>query len=236
MRIGEPSPEDSLTILKGLKKTYEEHHGVQYEPEALSSAVKLATRYITDRFLPDKAIDVVDEAGAMVQLAGGTVVDASHVADVVAQWTGVPVQQLSEDESTTLLNIEESIGERVIGQSQAVTAISRAVRRARSGLADASRPVASMIFAGPTGVGKTELAKAVAQSYYGRRAWSGRVEYMESFAVSDSWARPGTRKLQGRTAHRGGASQPARSCSWMKSRRRTQTSSTSCSRFWRMGG
>ena len=131
VRIGEPSPEDSLTILKGLKKTYEEHHGVQYEPEALSSAVKLATRYITDRFLPDKAIDVVDEAGAMVQLAGGTVVDASHVADVVAQWTGVPVQQLSEDESTTLLNIEESIGERVIGQSQAVTAISRAVRRAR---------------------------------------------------------------------------------------------------------
>ena len=187
VRIGEPSPEDSLTILKGLKKTYEEHHGVQYEPEALSSAVKLATRYITDRFLPDKAIDVVDEAGAMVQLAGGTVVDASHVADVVAQWTGVPVQQLSEDESTTLLNIEESIGERVIGQSQAVTAISRAVRRARSGLADASRPVASMIFAGPTGVGKTELAKAVAQSYYGAEKSMVRIdmsEYMESFAVS----------------------------------------------------
>ena len=187
VRIGEPSPEDSLTILKGLKTTYEEHHGVQYEAEALSSAVKLATRYITDRFLPDKAIDVVDEAGAMVQLAGGTTVGVSHVADVVAQWTGVPVQQLSEDESTTLLNIEESIGERVIGQAQAVTAISRAVRRARSGLADGSRPVASMIFAGPTGVGKTELAKAVAQSYYGAEKSMVRIdmsEYMESFAVS----------------------------------------------------
>jgi ATP-dependent Clp protease ATP-binding subunit ClpC len=115
------------------------------------------------------------------------VVDASHVAEVVAQWTGVPVQQLSVDESSSLLNIEADLSARVVGQSEAVTAISRAVRRARSGLADGSRPVASMIFAGPTGVGKTELAKAVASSYYGAEKSMVRIdmsEYMESFAVS----------------------------------------------------
>ena len=193
VRIGEPSPEASLEILEGLKSTYEEHHGVTYAPDALPAAVKLATRYITDRFLPDKAIDVIDEAGAMVQLAAAkdasasAVVDASHVADVVAQWTGVPVRQLSEDESATLLNIEGALSERVVGQTEAVTAISRAVRRARSGLADGRRPVASMIFAGPTGVGKTELAKAVAQSYYGAEKSMVRIdmsEYMESFNVS----------------------------------------------------
>ena len=192
VRIGEPSPEDSLTILQGLKKTYEEHHGVTYAEDALDAAVRLATRYITDRFLPDKAIDVIDEAGAMVQLAaakgsGVSVVDASHVADVVAQWTGVPVRQLSEDESSSLLNIEAHIAGRVVGQTEAVTAISRAVRRARSGLADGSRPTASMIFAGPTGVGKTELAKAVAAAYYGAEKSMVRIdmsEYMESFAVS----------------------------------------------------
>ena len=138
VRIGEPSPEDSLVILEGLKKTYEEHHGVTYAPDALPAALKLATRYITDRFLPDKAIDVIDEAGAMVQLASAkdktvsTVVDASHVADVVAQWTGVPVGQLSEDDSSALLNIEHEIAERVVGQTEAVTAISRAVRRGRA--------------------------------------------------------------------------------------------------------
>ena len=193
VRIGEPSPEDSLVILEGLRGTYEEHHAVEYTPEALAAAVKLSARYINDRFLPDKAIDLVDEAGAMVQMAshkaggGSNVVDASHVADVVAQWTGVPVQQLSEDESSTLLNIESALSDRVVGQEEAVTAISRAIRRARSGLADSARPVASMIFAGPTGVGKTELAKAVAQSYYGAEKSMVRIdmsEYMESFAVS----------------------------------------------------
>jgi ATP-dependent Clp protease ATP-binding subunit ClpC len=197
VRIGEPSPAASLEILNGLKETYEAHHGVTYDDDALPAAVRLSTRYITDRFLPDKAIDVIDEAGAMVQLrasasaAGGgvadVVVDASHVADVVAQWTGVPVQQLSEDESKTLLNIEGALSKRVIGQTEAVKAISRAVRRARSGLADGGRPVASMIFAGPTGVGKTELAKAVASSYYGAEKAMVRIdmsEYMESFAVS----------------------------------------------------
>jgi len=193
VRIGEPSPEASLEILEGLKSTYEEHHAVTYAPDALPAAVKLATRYITDRFLPDKAIDVIDEAGAMVQLAAAkdasasAVVDETHVADVVAQWTGVPVRQLSEDESATLLNIEGTLSERVVGQTEAVTAISRAVRRARSGLADGRRPVASMIFAGPTGVGKTELAKAVAQSYYGAEKSMVRIdmsEYMESFNVS----------------------------------------------------
>ena len=126
--------EDSLVILEGLKGTYEEHHGVTYGEDALPAAVRLATRYITDRFLPDKAIDVIDEAGAMVQLAaakgsGVSEVDASHVADVIAQWTGVPVRRLSEDESSSLLNIEAHIAGRVVGQTEAVTAISRAVRR-----------------------------------------------------------------------------------------------------------
>ena len=114
VRINEPTPEDSLVILEGLKGTYEEHHGVTYGEDALPAAVRLATRYITDRFLPDKAIDVIDEAGAMVQLAaakgsGVSEVDASHVADVIAQWTGVPVRRLSEDESSSLLNIEAHI-------------------------------------------------------------------------------------------------------------------------------
>eukprot|EP00227_Mantoniella_beaufortii_P015429 CAMPEP_0197575570 /NCGR_PEP_ID=MMETSP1326-20131121/921_1 /TAXON_ID=1155430 /ORGANISM="Genus nov. species nov., Strain RCC2288" /LENGTH=666 /DNA_ID=CAMNT_0043138367 /DNA_START=268 /DNA_END=2265 /DNA_ORIENTATION=+ len=201
VRIGEPSPEAALDILKGLKTTYEEHHGVTFSAEALPAAVRMSTRYITDRFLPDKAIDVIDEAGAMVQLAYAAsaegkaaakgaplpVVDVKHIADVVAQWTGVPVQQLSESEAEGLLNIEAALSERVIGQSEAVKAISRAVRRARSGLADGARPVASMIFSGPTGVGKTELAKAVAAAYYGAEKSMVRIdmsEYYEAVSVS----------------------------------------------------
>ena len=189
VRVNEPTPEQSLTILRGLRGTYEEHHGVSFTDEALRAAVALSTRYINDRFLPDKAIDVIDEAGALVQLADGdaTVVDETHVTEVVAQWTGIPVQQLSADESLTLMNFEQELGKRVIGQTEAVRSISQAIRRARAGLADASKPVASIIFSGPTGVGKTELAKAVAQTYFGAEKAMVRIdmsEYMESHSVS----------------------------------------------------
>ena len=189
VRVNEPSPEQSLTILRGLRATYEEHHGVSISDEALSAAVTLATRYINDRFLPDKAIDVIDEAGALVQLNanGSNIVDETHVTEVVGQWTGIPVQQLSADESRTLMNFEQELGKRVIGQAEAVRSISQAIRRARAGLADASKPVASIIFSGPTGVGKTELAKAVAQTYFGAEKAMVRIdmsEYMESHSVS----------------------------------------------------
>ena len=189
VRVIEPSPEQTLTILRGLKDTYQEHHGVSFTDEALRAAVSLSTRYINDRFLPDKAIDVIDEAGALVQLTPGdsTLVDESHITEVVAQWTGVPVQQLSADESLSLMNFEQELGKRVIGQVEAVRSISQAIRRARAGLADASKPVASIIFSGPTGVGKTELAKAVAQTYFGAEKAMVRIdmsEYMESHSVS----------------------------------------------------
>ena len=189
VRVVEPSPEQSLTILRGLKETYQEHHGVSFTDDALCAAVSLSTRYINDRFLPDKAIDVIDEAGALVQLMTGdvTTVDETHVTEVVAQWTGVPVQQLSADESLSLINLEQELGKRVIGQVEAVRSISQAIRRARAGLADASKPVASIIFSGPTGVGKTELAKAVAQTYFGAEKAMVRIdmsEYMESHSVS----------------------------------------------------
>jgi len=189
VRVNEPTPEQSLTILQGLRGTYEEHHGVSFTDEALRAAVALSTRYINDRFLPDKAIDVIDEAGALVQLSVGdaTIVDETHVTEVVAQWTGIPVQQLSADESLTLMNFEQELGKRVIGQAEAVKSISQAIRRARAGLADASKPVASIIFSGPTGVGKTELAKAVAQTYFGAEKAMVRIdmsEYMESHSVS----------------------------------------------------
>jgi ATP-dependent Clp protease ATP-binding subunit ClpC len=189
VRVMEPTPEQSLTILRGLKDTYQEHHGVSFTDEALAAAVALSTRYINDRFLPDKAIDVIDEAGALVQLtdSDSTLVDVSHVTEVVAQWTGIPVQQLSADESLGLLNFEGELAKRVIGQTEAVRSISQAIRRARAGLADASKPVASIIFSGPTGVGKTELAKAVAQTYFGAEQAMVRIdmsEYMESHSVS----------------------------------------------------
>ena len=189
VRVLEPTPEQTLTILRGLKNTYQEHHGVTFTDDALVAAVALSTRYINDRFLPDKAIDVIDEAGALVQLADSdsSIVDVSHVTEVVAQWTGIPVQQLSADESLGLLNFERELAKRVIGQTEAVRSISQAIRRARAGLADASKPVASIIFSGPTGVGKTELAKAVAQTYFGAEKAMVRIdmsEYMESHSVS----------------------------------------------------
>ena len=141
------------------------------------------------RFLPDKAIDLIDEAGALVQTQSTecSTVTEDHVASIVSEWTGVPVGRIDRDESTALVSMESTLQERVKGQTRAVRAVSRAVRRARSGLRDASRPVASFLFCGPTGVGKTELCKALAQSYYGSENDMIRIdmsEYMEKFSVS----------------------------------------------------
>jgi len=171
---------------------------VTYDAEALSAAAKLSIRYIPDRFLPDKAIDLLDEAGAVVQMksfegAGGadpdpsSVVTFDDVAAVVSEWTGIPVSKLTSDEKSRMINLESSLHCRVIGQEGAVSAIARALRRARVGLRSPTRPVASMIFSGPTGVGKTELAKAVAELYYGSEKAMVRLdmsEYMEAFTVS----------------------------------------------------
>jgi len=207
--VPEPTIPETVQILTTLSKKYAAHHNVTYEPEALEAAAKLSERYLPDRFLPDKAIDLMDEAGAILQIEnfdlgqGGDVpektpkkgsskealpvVDKSHVAKVVSSWTGIPLSKLTEDEAASMLDFESSLHERVVGQSGAVSAISRALRRARVGLRSPRRPVASMIFCGPTGVGKTELAKAVAELYYGQEKAMVRLdmsEYMEAHSVS----------------------------------------------------
>lgn len=260
--VPEPSVEQTIQILQGLARKYEAHHKLRYSDEAIEGCVKLASQYIQDRFLPDKAIDVLDEAGARVQLRqlatipeaaktvraelrevqaqkeaavnlqdyslaaelrvkeeelrrqvgqimaeeakaegseGATtedlgddpfaepVVTESDVASVVSTWTGVPVDKVSSDESARLVQLENVLHQRVIGQEEAVVAISKAVRRSRAGLQNPNRPIASFIFCGPTGVGKTELCKALAAAYYGREDAMIRLdmsEFMERHTVS----------------------------------------------------
>ena len=194
--VGEPTPVAARRILEGLAPAYGTHHGVTYSSDALDAAVRLSVRYINDRFLPDKAIDVLDEAGARVQLrsyhdAGDTspVVEVTEadVAEVVSRWSGVPLTALSRTEADALLTLEGTLSARVVGQVPAVRAVARAVRRARAGLAPTGRPVAALLFAGPTGVGKTELVKALAETYFGTQSSLVRLdmsEYMEAFSVS----------------------------------------------------
>ncbi|WP_019509150.1 ATP-dependent Clp protease ATP-binding subunit [Pleurocapsa sp. PCC 7319] len=206
--VGEPSVEDAIAILQGLRKTYEDFHKVKYTDAAIETAVTFSERYITDRFLPDKAIDLIDEAGSRTHLnhclqqgkeetqtdvptinpqALTPVVDEEAIAKIVAAWTGVPVTKMTETESEALLYLEDNLHERVIGQDEAVKAVSRALRRSRSGLGDRNRPIASLFFSGPTGVGKTELAKALATQMFGSEEAIVRVdmsEYMESHTVS----------------------------------------------------
>ena len=245
--VGEPSEEDALEILKGLRDRYEAFHKAKITDEALEAAVSLSSRYITERFLPDKAIDVVDEAASKVrmkvfsaapdvkaletQLAdvkkekeaavtaqefekaaemrdeekriekeindkknaakensdAKLVVTDEDIASVVAQWTGIPVSKIAQEESESLLHLEEELHKRVIGQDEAVVAVSKAVRRARAGLKDPKRPIGSFLFLGPTGVGKTELARALAVALFGDETAMIRLdmsEYMEKHTVS----------------------------------------------------
>lgn len=247
VQVGEPNEEDALEILKGLRDRYEAFHKAKITDEALTAAVSLSSRYITDRFLPDKAIDVVDEAASKVRMkvfsaapdvkaledrlntvkkekeAAVTsqdfekaaklrdeeqsllkeigdkksiakeksdqklIVTEEDIAAVVAQWTGIPVAKIAEEESATLLHLEEELHKRVVGQDETVTAVAKAVRRARAGLKDPKRPIGSFLFLGPTGVGKTELARALASSLFGDESAIIRLdmsEYMEKHTVS----------------------------------------------------
>lgn len=243
--VGEPSVDETIEILHGLRATYEQHHRVKITDVALEAAAKLSDRYISDRFLPDKAIDLIDEAGSRVRLrnsqASATsqvkrelvqvsrdkeaavraqdfdkagqlrdreleleaqikaisenhnndvntpIVDEEDIAQIVASWTGVPVNKLTETESELLLHLEDTLHQRIIGQQEAVTAVSRAIRRARVGLKSPDRPIASFIFSGPTGVGKTELTKALASYFFGSEEAMIRLdmsEFMERHTVS----------------------------------------------------
>lgn len=246
--VGEPTQEESVQILKGIRDKYEAHHGVKITDKALEAAVELSSRYITDRFLPDKAIDLVDEAASKVRLGKLTAppmlkeledklakitaekesavavqdferaaalrdderkaeealkheqdawkdknttekscVDEPEIAAVVSEWTNIPVARLTTDESERLLGLEKTLHARVIGQDEAVTAVAKAIRRGRVGLKDPKRPIGSFIFLGPTGVGKTELSKALAEAMFGSEDDMIRVdmsEYMEKHSVS----------------------------------------------------
>ncbi len=246
--VDEPSEEDAIKILEGLRDRYEAHHKVKITDEAITTAVKLSSRYISDRYLPDKAIDLIDEAASRVRLKNNTMpssikdieneiknqeaelesaikseeyercakirdkinklkmdkekskkewrdnsrkitgeVSAEDIANIVAMWTGIPVVQLTTEESKRLLDLENILHKRVIGQNEAVAAVSKAIRRGRVGLKDPNRPIGSFIFLGPTGVGKTEVSKALAEAMFGTENAILRVdmsEYMEKHTVS----------------------------------------------------
>ena len=197
--VDEPSVELAVQILQGVKGKYEHHHGVSITDEAIEAAVQLSVRYVTDRFLPDKAFDIIDEACSKLKISGyqkkglnqdrenKNVLTADDVRLVVSQMTGVPVAELSREEKDKLVRLEEELSERVIGQSEAVRVVSRAVRRQRAGLKDPSRPIGSFIFVGPTGVGKTELAKALSDCLFGANSDVIRIdmsEYMEKASVA----------------------------------------------------
>jgi ATP-dependent Clp protease ATP-binding subunit ClpC len=192
IQVGEPSLAHTIEILKGLRDRYEAHHQVSITDRALVAAATLADRYISDRFLPDKAIDLIDEAGARIRIrrmsaspellgqkaqreteckAGDpkvvSEVDDEQIAEVLANWTGIPVYKLTEEETARLLRMEDELHKRLVGQDDAVKAVSRAIRRTRAGLKDPKRPSGSFIFAGPSGVGKTELSKALAEFLFG---------------------------------------------------------------------
>lgn len=193
--VNEPSVELAIKILQGVKSKYEQHHGVTISDEAIEAAVQLSVRYVTDRFLPDKAFDVLDEACSKLRISayrqlqgqsGKRVLTANDVRLVVSQMTGVPVAELSREEKDKLAHLEEELAERVIGQAEAVKVVARAVRRQRAGLKDPNRPIGSFVFVGPTGVGKTELAKALSDCLFGGSEVIriDMSEYMEKASVA----------------------------------------------------
>ena len=192
--VAPPTVEDTIKILSGIKDRYEEFHNAIITDEAVTTAVNLSDRYITDRHLPDKAIDIIDEASARGKIAHQEnnseeqlVIDKEIIAEVVSQWTKVPLKQISASESKKLTNLENDLEQSVIGQSSAVSKLARAVRRSRTGLKDPKRPAGSFIFAGPTGVGKSQLAKSLAENLFGSEQSLIRFdmsEYMEKHAVS----------------------------------------------------
>ena len=201
--VKEPSVPATLDILTAVHPNYEQHHKVKYTTAALASAAELSERYINDRFLPDKALDLLDEAGALVVLqsleengdetvevdteSGNPLVTAETIASVLSEFTGIPLGQLQTKELDRLQQLETDMERRVKGQQRAVRGVARAIRRARSGLRDPQRPVASFLFCGPTGTGKTELCKTLAETYYGSEKDMIRIdmsEYMEKFSAS----------------------------------------------------
>ena len=196
VRVDAPDTETALKILKRLCGRYEKYHGVHVTEEALEASVKLSDRYLTDRNLPDKAIDILDEACASVRLhcskdfsgqVGELVVDADTVRKIISQWTNIPLTRLNAAESSSLLQLEKALHDRIVGQNTAVKSVAQAVRRARAGLKDPRRPVGSFLFLGPTGVGKTELAKALAENLFGDERALLRFdmsEYMEKHTAS----------------------------------------------------
>ncbi len=193
--LREPTEEEAIRILTGLRPRYEEHHRLTISREAVTAAVKLSSRYVSGRFLPDKAIDLMDEAAARVRLQPGSLlpdrlprqVEAEDVAAVAAEWTGIPVGALTREEGQKLRELEETLRRRVIGQDGAVAAVAAAVRRGRAGLKEPGRPVGSFLFAGPTGVGKTELCLALAEALFGSERDLLRLdmsEYADKFTAS----------------------------------------------------
>ena len=188
VQIAEPDRALALEMLRSLRPALEKHHRLEISDPALEAACNLSQRYISDRYLPDKAIDLIDEAAAAVRVAGqARPVNDTDVAKVLSVWTGIPVAGLSQSESERLAGLEERLRQRVIGQDEAVAAVARAVQRGRVGLKDPGRPVGSFLFCGPTGVGKTELCRALAECVYGDRDAMIRLdmsEYMEKHSVS----------------------------------------------------
>ena len=188
--VAEPGKEQTLAMLRSLRPALEKHHGVDIPDEALEAAYNLSVRYINDRFLPDKAIDLLDEAAAGLHVSGlgrGRTVTPGEIGRVVSQWTGIPVTGLDEDETLALRDLEQRLRERIIGQDEAVSAVAKAIRRGRVGLRDPRRPVGSFLFLGPTGVGKTELCRALAAVVFRDESAMVRIdmsEYMEKRSVS----------------------------------------------------
>ena len=191
--VGEPSVDETRAILHGLRGQYESHHRVTYTDRALAEAARMAKQYLPERNLPDSAIDVIDEAGSRAMMAGIGEIDETMIAEIIASMTGIPVGRVSSDETSRLATLDHALSGSVIGQTEAVSALARAVRRSRAGLSDPRRPNGSFIFAGPTGVGKTMLARTLAKQLFGDEDALIVVdmsEYMEKHAVSRLFGAP----------------------------------------------